>query len=177
MATEKKKSVVAELTDMLSRCTIAILTVPTGMSVAETTEMRRKLREAGVEFRVVKNTLARRAAKEVGKEALDPLLTGPTGIVFGYGDQVAPAKALLEYGRAAKAEVKIKGGILEKRLLSGEDVRQLAHLPSREVLIAQVLGGLQAPIVGLVWVLKGNLSGLLNVLQARKGQLEPEATA
>ena len=176
MATEKKKAVVAELVDMLSRSTIAILTVPTGMTVAEITDMRRKLREVGVEFRVAKNTLTRLASKQVGKEALDPLLTGPTGIVFGYGDQVAPAKALLDYGRAAKMDIRIKGGILDNRLLSGDEVRQLAQLPGREVLIAQVLGTLQSPIVGLAWVLKGNIAGLLNVLQAHKDQLE-KATA
>ncbi len=176
MATEKKRAVVAELIDMLSRSTIAILTVPTGMTVAETTDMRRKLREVGVEFRVVKNTLARLASKQTGKEALDPLLAGPTGIVFGYGDQVAPAKALLDYGRAAKMDIRIKGGILDSRLLSGDEVRQLAQLPGRDVLIAQVLGTLQAPIVGLAWVLKGNIAGLINVLQAHKDQLE-QATA
>lgn len=177
MATEKKKAVVAELVDMLSRSTIAILMVPTGMSVAETTDMRRKLREVGVEFHVAKNTLVRLAARETGKEALEPLLAGPTGIVFGYGDQVAPAKALLDYGRSAKTDIRLKGGILDNRVLSADEVRQLAALPSREVLIARVLGGLQSPVVGLVWVLQGTLAGLVNVLQGRKDQLEQQATA
>lgn len=175
MATEKKKGVVAELTDLLSRSTIAILTVPTGMTVADMTELRKKLREVGVEFHVVKNTLARIASRQAGKEALDKFLAGPTAIVFGYGDHVEPAKALLEYGRAAKLDVRIKGGILDQRLLSAEDIRRLAQLPGRNVLLAQLLAGLQAPITGLVWVLKGNMAGLLNVLEARRKQLEEAA--
>lgn len=177
MATEKKKTVVAELTDMLARCTIAILTVPTGMTVADMTELRRRLREVGVEFHVVKNTLARIASRQAGKDALDSLLAGPTAIVFGYGEQVKPAKTLLEYSRATKLDIRIKGGIMGNRLLSSEQVRQLAQLPGKEVLLARLLGGLQAPIVSLVWVLKGNVAGLLNVLEARRKQLEGEAAA
>lgn len=177
MATEKKKTVVAELTDLLSRSTIAILTVPTGMTVADMTELRKKLREVGVEFHVVKNTLARIASRQAGKEALGKLLAGPTAILFGYGDQVEPARTLLEYGRTAKLDIRIKGGIMEERLLSGEDVRLLARLPAREVLLAQLLGGLQSPISGLVWVLKGNTVGLVNVLEARRKQLEEAAAA
>lgn len=177
MATEKKKTVVAELTDMLTRCTIAILTVPTGMTVADMTELRRRLREVGVEFHVAKNTLARIASRQAGKDALNSLLTGPTAIVFGYGEQVKPAKTLLEFGRATKLDIRIKGGIMGNRLLSSEQVRQLAQLPGKEVLLAQLLGGLQAPIVSLIWVLKGNVAGLLNVLEARRKQLEGEAAA
>lgn len=176
MATEKKRTVVAELAEMLSRSTIAILTVPSGMTVAEITGLRRRLREVGVDFRVVKNTLARLAAQQVGKDGLGTLLTGPTAMVFGYGDQVLPAKILLDYSRSARAELRIKGGMLEDRLLSLEEVRQLALLPGREVLLAQLLGGLQAPIARLVWVLRGNVVGLLHVLQARKEQLEKQAT-
>ncbi|MDP2727315.1 MAG: 50S ribosomal protein L10 [Dehalococcoidia bacterium] len=177
MATEKKRAVVAELADMLSRSTIAILTVPSGMTVAETTDLRRRLREVGVDFRIVKNTLARFASQQVGKNSLEQLLTGPTGIAFGYGDQVAPAKTLLDYSRSAKTEIRIKGGIMDNRLLSAEEVRQLASLPGREVILAQLLGGLQAPIAGLIWVLKGNIAGLVNVLQGRVEQLGKEATA
>lgn len=177
MATEKKKAVVAELTDMLSRSTVAILTVPSGLTVAESTDLRKKLREVGVDFRVVKNTLASLAAHQVGKEALDALLSGPTGIAFGYGDEVAPARALIDYTRASKVEVRIKGGIIGSRLMSAGEAQQLALLPGREVLLAQLLGGLQAPVTNLVWVLKGNIAGLMNVLQGRADQLEKAATA
>ena len=172
MATPKKRAVVAELSELLARSTIAILTVPTGMTMADMTDLRRRLREVGVEFHVVKNTLARIASRQVGKDALDSLLSGPTAIVFGYGDEVEPARVLLDFSRAAKMDIRIKGGILHSRVLSAEQVRQLAYLPAREVLLAQLLGGLQAPLSRLVWVLKGNMVGLLNVLEARKGQLE-----
>lgn len=175
MATKKKKSVVAELTDLLSRSTIAILTVPTGMTVTQMTELRRKLREVGVEFHVAKNTLARIASRQVGKDAMDSLLKGPTAIVFGFGDQIEPARALQEYSRATKMELRIKGGILDNRLLSAEDVRRLAQIPGREVLLSLLMGGLQSPITRLVWVLKGNMAGLLNVLDARRKQLEEAA--
>jgi large subunit ribosomal protein L10 len=177
MPTEKKKGIVEGLTERLSRCTIAILTVPTGLSVAEMNALRRKLREAGVEFKVVKNTLAHLAAQAANKEALDPLLTGPTAIAFGYEDQSRAAKSLVDHIQSSRIELRIKGGILDNRLLSPEEIRHLANLPAREVLVAQLVGGLQSPLARLILVLRGNLVGLLNVLQARAKSLEgQEAT-
>src|SRR5581483_5893155 len=122
-----------------------------GLTVAEMSRLRGRLREAGGEFHVAKNTLARRAAERLGYAELVPYLVGPTGLAAGK-DPGALAKALQEYGRAQRTFV-LKGAVLGSRILPPAEVGRLADLPSREQLIAQVVGGFQAPITGLVNVL------------------------
>ena len=172
MASPKKEETVQELREVLSKSTIAILTGYRGLSVADLTQLRRKLRDAGVDFHVVKNTLATLAARGTDKERLAEVLQGPTAIAFGYGDVSQPAKVLQDYVRATRLNMPISGAAMKGRALSSEQVSMLATLPPREVLLGMLLAGMQSPIIGLVTVLNGNLRGLMNVLQARAKQLE-----
>ncbi|MBI3003773.1 MAG: 50S ribosomal protein L10, partial [candidate division NC10 bacterium] len=149
----------------------AVLTDFRGLSVADLTELRRQLREGQVEFRVVKNTLARRATAAVGLTSLHPLLEGPTAIAFGRGDPLAPSRLL---SRAARAlpHLQIKGGVLEGKVVSREEVLALAALPPRPVLLSRLVGVLQAPITRLAGALGGTLRGLVVTLDQVRGQLE-----
>lgn len=170
---EQKEQVIEELKEAMSRCNNAILTDYKGMSNAELTALRRKLREAGIEYRVAKNTLARFAAEQAGKAFLAGSFEGPMAIAFGYDEVVEPAKTLAAFIRTSpETMLSIKGGFMGNRLLSPDDVKALASMPSREVLIAQVLGGMQAPIAGIINCLAGPIRGLGYVLQARIKQLE-----
>jgi large subunit ribosomal protein L10 len=172
MRKEEKKEAVRELAQKLSGCDVAITTNYRGLSVAEMTELRRRLRQAGIEYRVIKNTLARFAAEQAGKEGLTTIIEGPTAIAFGHGDVAAPAKALLDYIRSSKSELKIRGGLLDRRVLSAAEVTTLATLPPKEELIAKLLAGMQGTILGLVNVLNANITSFLNLLNARMKQLE-----
>ena len=157
----------------MDRCSNAVLTDYKGMSNAELTALRRKLRAAGIEYRVVKNTLARFAAEKAGKSFLTGSFEGPVAIAFGYDEVIEPAKTLAGYIRSApETMLGIKGGFMGNRLLSQDDVKTLASIPSREVLIAQVLGGMQTPIAGVINCLAGPLRGFGGILQARIKQLE-----
>ncbi len=172
MRKEKKREAVSQLAEKLSGCNIAITTDYRGLSVAEMTELRRGLRQAGVEYRVVKNTLTRFAAKQAGKEGLSQVIEGPTAIAFGYGDVTEPAKALIDYIRSSGGALRIRGGLLEQRVLTPSEVEALATLPSREVLMAKLLAGMQGTVFGLVQVLNATLVGLVGLLSARVKQLE-----
>ena len=129
--------------------------------------MRRKLDESGIEYKVVKNTLARLAAERAGRDDLVSFFEGPIAIAFGYGDIAEPARTLTDYIRTSKASLSIKGGFLGDSLLSSEDVTILAKLPSREVLLASILSGMQSPITALVNCLASPIRGVIGVLQAR----------
>ncbi|MBN1176117.1 MAG: 50S ribosomal protein L10 [Dehalococcoidales bacterium] len=174
MATEKKEKIVESLQDMFSRCNVGILTDYRGLTTGEMNALRRRLREAGIEYRVVKNSLAQFAAKNAGIEELADSFTGPVAVAFGYGEIPEPARVLTEYIRTAKSILSIKGGVFEDRVLDPREVESLAKLPSREILISQVLAGMQSPIYGLVNVLAGPIRGIMGVLQARIQQLEGE---
>ncbi|WP_027718936.1 50S ribosomal protein L10 [Desulfovirgula thermocuniculi] len=171
---EEKKAILEELKAKLSTCKAAVLTDYRGLNVASITKVRRRLREAGGEFKVVKNTLTRIAAREIGLEGLDPYLAGPTAIAFGFADPVAPAKAIAELAREFK-QLEVKGGILEGRVIDAREVRRLAELPSREVLLGRVLGGMQAPLYGFAGALQGLLRSLVYVLEAIRKQKAGEA--
>ena len=135
-----------------------------GLTVEQDTELRSALRKAGVEYKVVKNTLTRFAAKENGLEDLDSYLNGPTAMASSE-DAVAPAKILSEFAKKYD-KLEIKVGVVEGKVIDVNGVKALAELPSREVLIARVLGGFNAPITGLVNVLNGNIRGLVVALNA-----------
>jgi len=171
---EKKAQTIDRLRDTFSKCSIGILTDYRGLSTPEITVLRRKLRESSVEYKVVKNTLARFAGERAGKGDLVSLFEGPIAIAFGYGDITEPAKVLTDYIRISKASLDIKGGFLGDRLLTSEDVATLSTLPSREILLAKVLGGMQGPIITLVGCLTTPIKGIIGVLQARIKQLEGE---
>lgn len=155
----EKEQTLGELEGKFKKAQAAILADFRGLTVAEMNLLRKMARESGVEFEVVKNTLAHLAARRAGIEGLEQLLVGPTGVAFGYEDPVAPAKVIARFGREKK-DIPFKGGYLPGRILTVGDVKRLASLPGRDELVAQVLGTLQAPIAGLQRVLVGNIRGL-----------------
>ena len=172
MKKEKKPEAVKKAEKVIGEAKVAVVTDYRGMTVADMNKLRRKLKESGVEYRVVKNNLAAIAAKNVGKEGLKDLLVGPSAVAFSSTDEVAPAKVLAEFIRTTKPPLTIRGGLLQTRVLSVAEVAALAAMPPREVLVARVVGQMKSPLYMLVTVLNGNLAGLTRVLQARKEQLE-----
>jgi len=174
MSREKKTEIIESLHGLFAKCSVAILTDYRGQSANQMTELRRRLGEAGIDFKVVKNTLARFAAQRSGREELAGFFDGPVAIAFGYGDITGPAKALAGYIEESKAGMTIRGGFLADRLLTKEEVTTLSTLPSKEVLLAKVVGGVQSPISALVSQLAAPMMGLIAGLQARIQQLEGE---
>lgn len=172
MSREKKAQIIESLEETFSRCSVGILTDYRGLSVSEITILRRKLGESGIEYKVVKNTLARFAAERAGRADLATSFEGPVALALGYGDIVEPAKVLTDYISTSKSVLAIKGGFLGDRLLTAEEVSTLAKLPSREVLLARVLGGMQSPITALVNCLTAPIAGVARILEARIKQLE-----
>ena len=173
MPREKKVQSIDNLKDLVAKCDIAILTDYRGLSASEMTILRRRLRELGIDYKVVKNTLALFAVERAGRDELVNLFEGPVAIAFGYGNIVEPARVLDDYIRTSKTTpLSIKGGFLADRLLTKEEVVTLSKLPSREILVGKVLGGMQAPIVALLTCLNAPVRGLVGVLQARIEQLE-----
>ena len=162
---EEKKQLVANLADKFKNSAAGVLVDYQGINVEQDTKLRVELREAGVDYFVFKNTLARLAVKECGFDELLPVLEKMTAIAVSVKDPVAPAKILTSY--AAKIETfNIKAGFVDGTVIDAQSVKQLATLPSKEELVAKILGSLQSPIYGLVNVLNGNLRGLACVLQA-----------
>ena len=168
---EKKEELVAQYASLFSSSQVTIWTNYSGLTVSKLSDLRNQLRRYGVEIHITKNTLTRRAVEQCGLPTPEEYLVGPTAIVF-LGETIAgPTKTLVDFARVSK-EFKIKGGVASNAILTTAQVSELARLPSREVLLAQVLSGLQAPISGLVNVLTGTLRSLLYVLKARAEQLE-----
>ena len=160
------------LTEKLKNAKVAVLTDYRGLTVAQLQDLRGRLRAQDVEYRVVKNTLARRAAVESGHEEFQDLLKGPVAIAFGYGDLSAPAKVLGEFTRQTRIRLEIVGGLIEGRVMAPDQVRQTADLPPREVLIAQLLGTLQSPVAQLVATIQAPVQQLVGLLEAYKDKLE-----
>lgn len=152
-AVETKKQVVTEIAAKLRDSKSTIVVDYRGLTVAEVTELRKSLREAGIEFKVYKNSLTRRAAEEAGLEGINEVLTGPNAIAFSNEDVVAPAKILNDFSKDHKA-LEIKAGIIEGNVTSVEEVKALAELPSREGLLSMLLSVLQAPIRNLALATK-----------------------
>jgi len=172
MPTEKKVKIVASLQETFSRCRAGVFTDYRGLTTAELNGLRGKFREAGMDYKVVKNSLAQLAVKNIGLGALAGAFTGPLAIAFDFSDSPMVARVLADYLRAAKSNLVIKGGFLGDRLLTPKEVETLAKLPSKQVLISQVMAGMQSPLYGLVNVLAGPIRGIMGVLQARIKQLE-----
>ena len=168
---EAKKLVVKDLSDRMQNAVSGVFVDYKGISVADDTKLRHDLRAAGVEYAVVKNTLARFAVNQVGYEDLVPVLEGTTALAMSSSDLVAPAKILSEFAKKNK-QFTIKAGFVEGRVIDAEEIKHLAALPSKEVLISRVLGGLNAPISGFANVLNGTLRGLVIALNAIKEQAE-----
>ncbi|MET1250412.1 50S ribosomal protein L10 [Sporolactobacillus sp. STCC-11] len=145
---EGKKKIVDEITGKLKDSVATIVVNYRGLSVAEVTELRQQLREAGVDYKVYKNTFARRATAIAGLSELDDALKGPTAVSFSKDDVVAPAKVLYNFAKEHEA-LEIKAGVIEGKLTSVDEIKALAELPSREGLLSMLANVLQAPIRNL----------------------------
>ena len=179
--TAKKQQLVAELKEKLTTAKGAVLTSYKGLTVAQDTELRRALREAGVSYHVVKNTMTRIAAKEAGLDGLAEHLEGTTALAVSAEDAVAPAKVICEFIKKNKLDetevLTIKAGLVDGKVIDTAEIKALASLPSREVLIAKLLGSMQAPISGTVNVLQGVIRNAVYVLEAVRKQKEEQASA
>ena len=175
----EKQAAVASLKEMLSSAKGAVLTGYKGLTVAQDMKLRAKLREAGVTYHVAKNTMLRIAADEIGLEGLEPVLNGTTALAVSADDAIAPAKVIAEFIKENKLEdtevLTIKAGVLDGKVIDVAEVKALAALPSREVLIAKVVGSMQAPISGLVNVLQGTIRNAVYVLEAVRAKKEKES--
>ncbi|HZT09262.1 MAG TPA: 50S ribosomal protein L10 [Chloroflexota bacterium] len=171
----EKVAAVESIADQLTNANMAVVADYRGLTVAQIADVRRQLRTAGVELHVVKNTLARLAAQRTGKDQLLPALIGPTALAVGTNDPTMISKTLTDVIRTQRLPMQIRSALLGDRLLSAAEVAELATLPSREVLLGQVVGAMQAPIAGFVGVLNGMLQSLVGVLDARRRQLEEAA--
>jgi large subunit ribosomal protein L10 len=169
----EKELSVAQVKERLQKAKSVVLADNKGMTVAQVTKLRKELREAGVDLKVAKNTLVRIAAKDLGIEGLDQYLHGTTTMAFSNVEEAAAAKKIREFFAKDKdPKFVVKAGILEGKVIDANGVKSLADLPSREVLLAQVLGGIQAPLQGVVGAINGLLSSFAYALDARIKQLE-----
>lgn len=171
-----KAESVADLTARLKASSTAVLADYRGMTVGQMRDLRTKLRDGGIEMVVVKNTLARRAAKAAGYEPLSSELVGPIAMIFAGEDVSGPARILNDYIRANR-KMAIKAGLLEGQVINADSVVELADLPSREILLSRLLGAMQAPLGNLASVLQAPLSKLARTLDAVRTQKESQSPA
>ena len=151
-AIAKKAAIVEEVTEKFKTAASVVIVDYRGLTVDEVTKLRKQLRDANVEIRVIKNSILSRAAKAAGLEGLDEVFTGPTAVAFSNEDVVAPAKIIDEFSKEAKA-LEIKGGIIEGKVSTLEEVTALAKLPSREGLLSMLLSVLQAPVRNVAYAI------------------------
>lgn len=169
----EKQQAVASLKESIQNAKSVVLADNKGLTVAQVTKLRKELREAGVELKVAKNTMIGIAAKELGIEGLDQYLHGTTTLAFSHQDEATAAKKIRDFFAKDKdPKFVLKAGILEGQVIDANGVKKLADLPSREVLLAQVLGGIQAPLQGVAGAINGLLSSFAYALDARIKQLE-----
>ncbi|MGE5673234.1 MAG: 50S ribosomal protein L10 [Mycobacterium leprae] len=171
----EKELSIAQVKEALQNAKSVVLADNKGMTVAQVTKLRKELREVGVDLKVAKNTFIRIAAKDLGIEGLDPYLHGTTTLAFSKNDEASGAKKIRDFFAKDKdPKFVVKAGILENQVLNAAGVKELADLPSREVLLAQVLAGIQAPLQGVAGALNGLLSGFAYALDARIKQVEAQ---
>lgn len=162
---QAKAQIVEEIKEKISSSQSMVLVDYRGLNVAQLTELRKRYRDAGVDYKVYKNTMMRFAFKELGLEEFNEFLKGPSAVAFGINDPVSAAKISTEFAKI-NDKLEIKAGIVDGKVINAEGVKNLAELPPREVLIAQVLGGFNAPIQGFANVLQGTIRGLAIALNA-----------
>ena len=165
MPTDKGRAAVAEMKDIFEASPLVIAAEYSGVDVAGMTGLRQELRSNGARFKVVKNTFARIAADEAGRSELKDVMTGPIGFVVTDGDPAAAAKAFVKYSKDKELPINIIGGMLDAAVLSADRIKDLSTLPSKDELIAKMLGSMTSPITGLVMVMSGPVRALATVLQ------------
>ena len=178
MPTQQKIDLVQEIKGRLERSSITVTTSYSGISVNQMVELRRAMKAGGVDFTIVKNTLLALAADEAQKPQLKEIVQGPTAIAIGYEDPAVAAKAVADFVRTGGSTLAIIGAVMgDGAAMSPDEVNRLASLPSKAIMLAMLLGQMQAPIARLLSVMNGPLQGFGNVLQARVRQLEEEGPA
>ncbi|MFQ5380387.1 MAG: 50S ribosomal protein L10 [Dehalococcoidia bacterium] len=175
MATPRKAALIEDLKDRMGRASMAIGADYKGMTVQQMNAFRRALREADVELKVIKNTLALMAAEQAGRPEMASIISGTTIIAFGYDDPVQPAKALTDYIRQQRLRMTIHGGWMDGEVLDGAAVEAVAALPSREQLVANVVGKLQSPLYNFSGLIQSTIRNLAGLVEARAAQLEETA--
>lgn len=168
----QKKETVEQLKAELDKATIAVVADYRGLTVAELTELRRELRKENAKFMVAKNTLAKHAIGDKDMKVLNDVLKGPTALVIGLGDQVAPVKALTTFLSKNKKDNELRGGYLDGKLLSRAEVEQLAKLPPLEELRGKLVGAINSPLAGVVAAVSSPQRGLVNVLDQYAKRLQ-----
>jgi len=177
MPTEKKVAAVAELKELAEKATIIVGAEYRGLSVKDMTTLRRVLREAGVEAHVVKNRLYELAVRQAGIEGAAGIVEGPTLVIFGAGDIVAPSKAMSEYARTARNTFAPRKVFMDGQLVDGKVIGELASLPSREELIGKLAGAFVSPVQQLANMLNDSIQSFARLVDARAGQLEEQEAA
>ncbi|MDZ7272072.1 MAG: 50S ribosomal protein L10 [candidate division KSB1 bacterium] len=175
MARPEKERVVAEVSEGLTRARGIYVTDFSGLNVEEVTELRKTLRDANVQYRVVKNTLARRSVRQAGYEALLPHLTGPTAFALSFDDPGVPARVLRDFAQK-KNKLAIKAIVYEGELIDASRVDEICNLPPRNVMVARLLGTMNAPLTRLVYTLNGVLAQFVRVLDAIRAQKEGQTS-
>jgi large subunit ribosomal protein L10 len=173
---EKKQAVVDELNAKLTGANAFYLTDVTGLNVKSMTDLRRRLRNAGVEYLVVKNTLAERALSDSDLPDIAEFFRGPTAVVIGSGDPVAPAKVLADFAKEHDNKPAVKAGVVERKAVTPAQIEALAKLPPREVLLAQLAGALEAPLAQLAYVMQAKLYEMAGLLDALRSEKEAQAS-
>tara|TARA_B100000676_G_C17854075_1_gene719717 strand:- start:179 stop:703 length:525 start_codon:yes stop_codon:yes gene_type:complete len=167
LPTKEKKELINNMQDWMSRCTVAVSTDFSSLSVTEMTELRQTLRKSGIDYKVVKNTLGSLAAEASGVLAFKEIISGPTGIAYGFDEPISLAKIIFDIANKKGELFPIKGGVIDGEVYSSHDIEKLAKLPSKDELIATLLLKLQAPVYALVNTLDSPISSLARVIQAR----------
>ena len=163
---KQKQEMVAELSEQLKNSVAGVLADYKGISVENDTKLRRELRAENIDYRVIKNSILRRAFSDAGLEGFDDVLVGSTAIAISETNHTAAAKILSNYATASRGAYSIKAGFIEGRAIDTAGVEELSKLPGREELVAKVLGGMNAPIANFVYVLNANIQGLAVALNA-----------
>jgi len=173
--TARKEQLVGELEELISRSTLTISANYRGMTVTDMTALRRRMRETGVELRVVKNTLLKMAAERGGKPDLFNIIDGPTALIFGFDEPRAPAAAITEFVRTSRTPLALTGVFFDGQAMPAATVGVLATLPTREQLLSQLMGDIQSPLAMLAGLLQGTLREFVSLIEARTGQMEETA--
>jgi len=172
MIAHRKQPIVDDIANRVDTAQGVYLTDFTGLDVKSMTELRSRLREAGVEYIVVKNTLAKRALSTLDVPDLSEFFTGPTGLVIGRDDAVTAAKILEEFAKEHDNRPTVKVGIVERRSVSPDEVEKIAKLPPREQLLAELAGAMEAPMAQLVFMMQGLLGEFVGLLEALRAERE-----
>ena len=172
MKLDKKEAAVTELAEKLGSATAFYLTDFTGLNVKNMTSLRAKLRQAGVDYMVVKNTLAQRAVEGLDIPDIASFFNGPTGLVIGVEDAVTAAKVLEDFAKEHDNRPTVKVGVVDRRTVTADQISRLAKLPPREQLYAELAGAMQAPLSQLAWMLQGMLGEFVGLVEALRAQRE-----